>query len=386
MKVLFVVNNFYASGNGLSASARRTVKYLKKAGIDVKTLSGPNHDNPDLQPDFVLKDFHIPVFDRLVTSNGYCFAKTDRDVITKAVEWADIVHLEEPFMIEYETAKIAEKLHTPCVGTYHLHPENIFCAIHLDGWRLLNNSLLRLWRDLVFDKCSDLQCPTENVQKRLRKFGFKSRLHLISNGIIPDEALSMRPADDGKRPILVACIGRLSVEKDQPTLLKAMLYSRHADRIQLYFAGRGPEEANFHKMAFDMYDRGEIKLRPIFAFHTRDELRQLAATADICIHCANVEVEGLSILEALQQGVAPVIAESDLSAASTFALDDRSRFKAKDPEDLAAKIDWWIEHPKEREEVEDKYIEHAATFDIHRSIDALIKMYEKSLAEAGKTA
>ena len=35
MKILFVVNNFYASGNGLSASARRTVRYLKEAGEEV---------------------------------------------------------------------------------------------------------------------------------------------------------------------------------------------------------------------------------------------------------------------------------------------------------------------------------------------------------------
>ena len=40
MKILFVVNNFYAAGNGLSASARRTVRYLKEAGEDVRVLSG----------------------------------------------------------------------------------------------------------------------------------------------------------------------------------------------------------------------------------------------------------------------------------------------------------------------------------------------------------
>ena len=32
MKILFVLNNFYAVGNGLSASARRTVEYLKQSG------------------------------------------------------------------------------------------------------------------------------------------------------------------------------------------------------------------------------------------------------------------------------------------------------------------------------------------------------------------
>ena len=44
MKILFVVNNYFATGNGLSASARRTVQALKDAGQDVRVLSGPNPD------------------------------------------------------------------------------------------------------------------------------------------------------------------------------------------------------------------------------------------------------------------------------------------------------------------------------------------------------
>ena len=40
MKILYVVNNFYVKGNGLSASAQRTVKYLREAGLDIKVLSG----------------------------------------------------------------------------------------------------------------------------------------------------------------------------------------------------------------------------------------------------------------------------------------------------------------------------------------------------------
>lgn len=42
MKILFVINNFYIEGNGLAASARRTVKALRDAGHEVRILSGPN--------------------------------------------------------------------------------------------------------------------------------------------------------------------------------------------------------------------------------------------------------------------------------------------------------------------------------------------------------
>lgn len=380
MKILFVVNNYYASGNGLSASARRTVQYLREAGQEVRVLSGRNHEAETPQPDYVLGDFHVPVFDGLVQSNGYKFARTDILTIRKAVKWADVVHLEEPFIIQMVTARIAKLHGVPCTATYHLHPENLFCAINLGEWKFLNENMLRAWRDLVFDHCSDIQCPTENVMERLQKFGFKARLHLISNGIIPDT--NIRPAanaQDPSKPFLVVCIGRLSVEKDQPTLLEAMKYSKYADRIQLYFAGRGPEADAIEEKAHKLYEDGIVKYDPIFRFHDREGLRELAAKADLYIHCATVEVEGLSALEALQQGVVPVIAKGELTATSQFALDEHSLFPARDPKELAACIDYWLDNPTERQEMGERYAESTEDYDIHKSIAALIDMFQSAV-------
>ena len=382
MKILFVVNNYYASGNGLSASARRTVQYLREAGQEVRVLSGKNHEADEPQPDYVLADFHVPVFDGLVQSNGYKFAKTDFAVIRRAVRWADVVHLEEPFIIQVVTARIARYYKVPCTATYHLHPENLFCSINLGDWKFLNYSTLLTWRDFVFNLCSDIQCPTENVLERLRKFGFKARLHLISNGIIPDVNIRPKEEDeDPNRPFLIVCIGRLSVEKDQPTLLEAMKYSKYADRIQLYFAGRGPEADAIKEKAHKLYEDGIVKYDPIFRFHDRDGLRKLAAEADLYIHCATVEVEGLSALEALQQAVVPVIAKGNLTATSQFALDEHSLFPTKDPEALAACIDYWLDHPVERQEMGWRYAESTEEYDIHKSIAALIDMFRQAVEE-----
>ena len=381
MKVLFVVNNINASGNGLSASARRTVQYLKEAGVDVRVLSGRNHEAETPQPDYILDDFKIPIFDSLVRSHGYIFAKTDYSVIEEAVRWADVVHLEEPFLIEIHTARIAKKLGVPCTATYHLHPENLFCSVNLGGWKFLNYNTLRIWRDFVFDYCTDIQCPTENVMERLQKFNFKARLHLISNGIIPDDYLREQEEEtDPSKPFLIACIGRLAVEKDQPTLIEAMRYSKHADRIQLFFAGRGPEAESVQQKAMSLYEEGVVKYKPVFEFMSREQLRELASRADLYIHCATVEVEGLSALEALQQGVVPIIAEGELTATSQFALDDRSLFPTKDAKALAECIDYWLDHPEERRHMGLKYAESTEDYDIHKSINALIEMFKAAAA------
>ena len=135
------------------------------------------------------------------------------------------------------------------------------------------------------------------------------------------------------------------------------------------------------EMAMKLYDEGVVKYRPIFHYHDRDGLRELASKADLYIHCATVEVEGLSALEALQQGVVPVIAEGKLTATSQFALDARSLFPSGDPKTLANRIDYWLEHPEERRRMSEKYVESTEEYDIHKSIAALIEMFRQSIKE-----
>ena len=152
MKILYVVNNYYAKGNGLSGSARRTVKKLIEAGQDVKVLSAGNPEKGGPEPEFKLRDYKVPIFDKLIHKQGYGFAKAEKDVIERAVEWADVVHLEEPFRLQRVTCNIAKKLGKPVVGTYHLHPENLFASIHNENNPLLNNPIMRIWKKYAFDK------------------------------------------------------------------------------------------------------------------------------------------------------------------------------------------------------------------------------------------
>lgn len=380
MKILFVVNNFYATGNGLSASARRTVERLKAAGVDVRVLSGRDPDQPDLSPDFVLEDFTFPIFEKLIRSHGYKFAKTDRKVMREAVRWADVVHLEEPFHIQYHTLQIARKLGVPCTGTFHMHPENLFCSLHLGQWKLLNEGTMRLWRDFIFNKCTDVQCPTENVFQRLQQCHYRSRMHLISNGIVPDPSRRQPPTGD-KKPYLLACISRLAVEKDQYTLIEAMRYCRHARDIQLFFAGRGPEAGKMKKAAHALVEEGILTLEPVFRFMDRDGLRDLAAKADLYIHCATVEVEGLSALEALQQEVVPIIAEGRLTATPQFALDSRSLFPERNPRALAERIDYWLDHPEERLKMGRAYAQSTEKYSATAMTERLIGMFRQAIGD-----
>ncbi len=386
MKILFILNTFYATGNGLSASARRTVEALKAAGQDVRIVAGPNDDPNGPQPYYRLKWYHFPLVQPIIDAHGYHFASTDKKILEEAIRWADVVHMEEPFVLEVNAYKIAKKLGKPVTGTYHLHPENVFSSLWLGWCKTANFLLLNAWRDLAFNDWSHIQCPTQNVCDRLVRHHFKSKLHVFSNGLVPDASIrpDVPPEDylDPQRPLKVVYIGRLSEEKDQPTLIRAIRHSDFAHRIQLQFAGHGPKEKQYKRMAMKLYEDGVVKYKPEFLFCTRDELRALAAGADLCIHCATTEVEGLSIMEALQQGAVPVIAKGRYTGAYQFALDNRSIFREKDDKELAEKIDWWLSHPQERWEEGQRYVKSMEQYNIANSAQALIKMYEEAIAEA----
>lgn len=386
MKILFVVNNFYAAGNGLSASARRTVDYLRKAGHEVRIVSGPNHKEGGPQPDYLLKDYKFPIVNFLVVANGYNYAQSNLPLMEEAASWADVIHLEEPFVIEDRMIKICEKLGKPVTGTYHLHPENITTALGpLTYWKGLNRVILRSWRRLTFNHCQYVQCPTENVLDRLRRYHFSTNLVQISNGVVPDECIRpLTPPEDymdPERPVRVVYIGRLSNEKDQFTLLEAIRYCKYAKRIHLQFAGQGPQARKIKRIAHKLYTDGVVGYEPEFYFLDKDGLRQLASKADMCVHCAFIEVEGLSIMEAIQQAAMPIIAEGRYTGTSQFALSRRNVFPVKNPEALAHRIDYWIERPKERWESGFRHMENMKQYNIDKSVDKLIQMFQDAIKD-----
>ena len=377
MKILFVMNNAFTRGNGLAGSCRNTVKYLREAGEDVRILSAAGEDGE--KPDYLLPDAQIPVFDGLVRKQGYSFAKRDRDIITEAVRWADVVHLEEPFDLEMLVCKIAQEENKPMTGTYHLHPENLFASVHLRKSRSLNCSTMILWRNTVFNHCKIVQCPTENVKERLIRYHYKPELRVISNGMLNEDSapLEHREMEDGFYTIVAT--GRYSVEKKQKVLLKAMRYSKYADKIKLVFAGRGPTEAMLKKEADKLVKKGILKTPPVFCFCNADELKQIYAKASLYIHCAIIEVEGMSCMEAIQTGLVPVIAKGRYTATSQFALSPESIYKRCNARDLAKKIDYWLSDDERRKKEAARYLGMGKKYDIHKSIDELRKMFRDAV-------
>ena len=387
MRILFVVNSYFSQGNGLDESARRTVEALRAAGQEVRVLSGKNFENPDgPQPEYPMEKFHFPLMQPMLDSFGYAYADWHGPIIEEAIRWADVIHLEETFFLHHAAMNIARKLGKPITGTYHVHPENIvYNCLGFPGGNLICQLLYRYWCRVFYDNYTYLQCPTDNVRERLERHHVKAKCFTLSNGVIPDQCIrpTMQPANylDKNRPLDLIYIGRTAVEKDQPTLFKAIRLSKYAKRIRLHIAGRGPKLEEYTKMANRLYRDGVVTYLPTVGFYNRDQLRQLAAKADLAVHCAFVEVEGMSITEALQQAVVPVIATARYSGTATYALDERSTYPAGDAKALAERIDYWFDHPQERWETGFLYAASMKQYEIADCAQALIEMFQKAIDE-----
>lgn len=403
LKLLFVINNLYTRGNGLSASARRTITLLRERGHDVRVLSSGSAEQAQAcdftAPEFTLPAMRFPLADAIISAQGYAFAKPKRKVIKQAVDWADVVHLEEPFGLQARTAHAAKHAGKPVLATYHIHPENITATIHLDGLWPLNALLLASWRRRIYALAQVVQCPSDSVHQRLQRWGLGDKLVTISNGVglapskpaagtkteccAPDRRQTEAKQTPGEaQPVgeqiyRLLVVGRFSREKDQATVLKAMRHSRYASQIQLVFAGRGPTEKSLRRAASRLVRDGVLKHAPSFNFFDAAGLDTQAEQADLYIHAAFIEVEGLSCLEVLRHGVVPVIAHSPLTATSQFALDAHSRFKARDPKALARAIDYWLSDNDRRQTEAQKYLNIGAHYDINDCVSRLELVYCK---------
>lgn len=363
------MDEFFAANNGMSISAQRFALALRRRGNEVRVLSG----NVWGDPDFPLTEYRIPFFDALIKKQGMTFARADDAVIRAAVCWADVVYLENCFVVAAHAARIAKELGKPCTGAFHLYPENITSSLHLSHAELVNDSIMLGFRDKVYCMCSHIHCPTQDVADRLVEYGYKARLHVISNGVTDDFVFRREEKPDryaGRFVLLMT--GRYSVEKRQDVLIEAVKRSAFRDRIHVIFAGQGPLEDKYRHMARALPGGAE------FRFLTKEQLMDVMAISDLYIHCADAEVEGMSCLEAMAGGLVPVIADSPKSSTRRFALDERSLFPAGDSRALASRMDYWLSHEAERRAMETRYSEHTRAF----TVDALSAQLEAMFAAA----
>ena len=248
MRIVLVVDMFDEENNGTTMTARRFADMLRQRGHQVRVVSIGESGKDK----FGVPEAHYKLVTRISHKQGFCFATPDEKVFRKAFKGADIVHFFLPFPFERKAAKIARQMGIPTSAAFHLQPENITYNIHCEKVELLSVGFYRFAHRYFYKDFNHIHCPSKFIAGELRKNGYKQKLYVISNGV-DDEFRPMeveKVTDPEKFNILM--IGRLSYEKKQDILLKAVERSKYADKIQVYLAGHGPCEKALRKQGETM--------------------------------------------------------------------------------------------------------------------------------------
>ena len=180
MKILIVIDQFDQDNNGTTISARRFAKGLEKRGHEVSIVStgkeGPNK--------YTVKSLKLlPIASGIVKSQGMTFAIPSKEVLTKAIKEADIVHFYLPFALSIEGLKIAEELQVPHTTAFHMQPENVTYTLRLGTNTKVNDKIYEYLRDHFYNRFTHIHCPSNFIAKELEKHGYTAKLHVISNGV-----------------------------------------------------------------------------------------------------------------------------------------------------------------------------------------------------------
>ncbi len=370
LKIVHVLDLYDQPNNGVAAATKRNVKLLRDLGHEVRVLSTgePTVDK------IVVVEFSLPFFQHLVDAQGFTFAKPDDSKYFEAFKGADIIHfhLPTPFCIEGE--KIARQMGITTISSFHLQPQNITYSIGLGKNEKINDRLYNDFHRHFYSKFNYIHAPSQMIANQLAVHNYKAEVRVISNGVSnifkPIQVDRSKQFED---KFLIIMVGRLSGEKRQDLLVEAVKQSKYKDKIQLVFAGQGPEQKNLEELSKTLPNK------PIFNFYSQIDLVKLMNQADLYVHASDAEIEGISCLEAMACGLVPVISDSKLSATNSFSLTENSLFTAGDAASLVEKIEFWLENPAVKAVFSKKYAEKADGMRVETTVQDLVKLYRDAL-------
>lgn len=318
----------------------------------------------------------LPFGDEVAASNSFIFARPDIDLMFRAFDVADVVHVQLPFFLGYRALALAEELRVPVVAGHHVQPENVLRGLSLVAPRLagtlgspiIARALNRVMTQTFYNRATALICPSQFSLDELRASGLTRPAEIISNGAPAQFApLSSRPPG----PFTVLTVGRLVPEKRHDLVIEAVRRSKYAASLRLVIAGRGPLRERLEAQARGL--PGGVE----FGFKSDDELLRLYQTADLYVHASEVELEGMAVLEAMRCGCPAVTSDSGSSATKQFALDAAHVFRTGDVQALTARLDDWFENPARLAQRRQKTLTAVKDYGLENTVAAYQRLYER---------
>lgn len=365
VKIVFVIDTFGPANGGTIATVR-LVDELNARGHETVVVTTGKHEGTNF---YEVPGFAPPGVKESTKNMDFLFGWGKKNVYREAFKGADLVQVQFPFVMARNAVKVAMEMGIPVMGAHHVQPMNIIAAMGKESV-FLEKILFACFNFCLLKRVDAIHCPSVFAAKMLRDMGITAHLRVISNGIPKQFTPQKFSRPDWFRDRFVLMnVGRHAMEKRQGLLIKGVMQSKYKDMIQLILCGRGEDSEMLKK-------KGEtLPVKPLIGYVPCEDILTYLNTADLYLHASVVELESLSCLEAIGCGLPCLIGNSPHSASSQFAQDESFIFESDNPDDLAAKIDYWFENRETLAGIKKSVLEMAEMYRFDRSVDMMEAFY-----------
>jgi glycosyltransferase involved in cell wall biosynthesis len=368
-RIAMVLDPWNHPFNGTVVSTRRFVHALEQRGTQVNVLS---LDDGSGEPGKCFSKFSAPGVNHVIDRMRTPLAWPDQKKLEASLEGCDLLHVQYPFFLGYAALKQARRMSIPVVCSFHIQPENILLNLGLST--RLAPALYRMFLRLFYNRADHVIAPSQFAADLLVSHGLKTPYRVVSNGIPPD-FFDVPFKTSSSQPYRLLSVGRLAREKRQDLLIQAVGTSEMRDQIQLDLVGVGPTQSRLQRLAERFGVRANIG-------RVDDEtLMRLYGEADLFVHTSQVELEGMSVLEAMASGNCVILSDSSDSASVSLMDGPEARFRSGDAGHLKAQIETWLASEATRDSQARRNREYARHHSLQASVAALADVYEQVLGK-----
>lgn len=333
-RIAVVIDPWDFPFNGTVVSTRRFVEALDDE-FDFALLATPAPDAAVDDRIVAFRQLSIPGFNAIIDAMKAPLARSDRHLLRRTLADCDLLHVQFPFFLAAGAISVARELRVPIVCSFHVQPENVLRNVGLRSG-LLARLLYKLFIARIYNLADRVIAPSQFAMQLLRDNGLAKPVTVLSNGV-PDAFFDLPMKDAGDNRYTLLSVGRLAGEKRHDVIMEAVAASKHRDNVTLEVVGAGPKEAQLRAKA------KSLGINATIGTVSNEQLMALYGKADLFIHAGEIELEGMSVLEAMASGKVVLLSDASGSAATELVLDARARFDNRNAADLAAKIDAWLD-------------------------------------------
>ena len=382
MKIAYITDDLYPGFGGQAVAAEGHIEALLSLGHEVWVLAG-QENKPSTQPEGLILE-RVPVLS--VNAIQMHFALPDIVKLQKLLNWADIIHINNPALLGLIAMWLGKLRQKPVVLGVHTQEET--ATVHFQGAsKALIRQGIRLWFKFFYRQVDLMVAPTPFAARMASTFSSKPS-YAVSNGLrwyalpsidISNKAKLKASYLGSEKKYLLSYVGRLASEKRPEGLLEILeQLSLLRQDIFLLIAGTGPMKATLEARALE---RGLSPYLHFAGFISHEKKFELLAASDLFLMPSPTELQNIASLEAMSQGCAIIAAKAGSSALSEMIEEEDCglTYNLANPEAAARALANLLDDPEQLKILQNNALKGAKKHDTLKSARHLTELYESCI-------